>query len=142
MPLVAYATHEEEPRTAAPDPLHRNPVDTHIRLSPQEIVFVEAGVKLLKPLSRWIWQHWGHREVLPASGELSEPLSFGPALIARAALAALGMKVSERLDHANLDEDEEHHLMNDLSAIQDAEDYLARVVPDVTRFAFGSLSRR
>ena len=79
--------------------------------------------------------------MLPASGELGEPLPLSAALIARAALAALAMKVGERLDTVDLDDDEEHH-MNDLSAIQDAQRNLAKVGPDVTRFAFGPLSRR
>jgi len=59
-----------------------------------------------------------------------------------AALAALALEVSARLDATNLDEDEENHLMNDLGAIQSAQESLATALPDIRQYLpFGRVPR-
>jgi hypothetical protein len=130
MPTLATYTTD---RIRSSDDQHHERGDAQIRLSPQEQVLISAGVRHLNTLSRLIWQHWASNRPPPSSGNLSDPLPLGAAFIARAALNALALKVGERLDAADLEEAEEHHLMNDLGAIQSAQENLASGVRDVWR---------
>jgi hypothetical protein len=109
--IIGYQTSVQTRRgadTSPRDPQSRdpfNPFSSRFKLSEEEREFVAVGLAYASPLLSAIW---------PWSAKIASPFT---AWIADYGLSALENRISQRLQ-AEIDEDEESDLINDLHSIQ------------------------